>query len=259
MHKWIVVCLVGAGAVVVAKKTDVGSYAGTVWSRVRQETRRQIPTRFEIERARHELAGLEREITGQVRPLAEHKAALAQLEKDIAQTESSIEKRRESLLRLTQALEKNPTSVTIGEREVAADKAHAALDRDFESFRRLEGHLDSLRKLQEARRSALEASQEQLAKLVSKKREFEVRLAGLEADEETLRIAAIGNPIAADDNRAAAIEAALRDIEQRQQVRRAELEIAQGDLISDALQPTTPRPNLASIRSHLQRVTRGSE
>src|SRR5689334_7999263 len=118
MHKWIVVCLVGAGAVVVARKTDLGSYAGTVWSRVRQETRRQIPTRFEIERARHELAGLEREITNQIRPLAEHKAALAQLDKDIAQTEGNIERRRETLLHLTQALEKKPASVTIGERDV---------------------------------------------------------------------------------------------------------------------------------------------
>ena len=74
MHKWIVCCLLGVGAVALAKRTDVGSYAGTLWSQVTSETKRQIPTRFEIDRARHELAQPRQDIAGMIRPLAEHKA-----------------------------------------------------------------------------------------------------------------------------------------------------------------------------------------
>ena len=80
-----------------------------------------------------------------------------------------------------------------------------------------------------------------------------MRLAQLEADEETL---ANRRPrqskMAVDDNRASAIEAALAEIEQRQQVRRAELELSQGDLVSDLLRAAATA-DLAGMRAYLER------
>ena len=76
----------------------------------------------------------------------------------------------------------------------------------------------------------------------------------LETDEETLQIASLGNKMAVDDNRASAIEAALAEIEQRQNVRRAELELASGDLISDVFSapPRRPASDLASMKAYLE-------
>src|SRR5438876_10753459 len=114
MHKWIVVGALAVGACVLAKKTSFLSYAGTLWSQVKSEAKEQVPTRFEIERARHEIAQLDQDIVAQIRPLAEHKAAIARLDKEIDQTRTSLADRRESLLRLTRELEANPTSVAVG-------------------------------------------------------------------------------------------------------------------------------------------------
>jgi chromosome segregation ATPase len=254
MHKGLVIAAAAAGLWVAAKTTHLGSYAGTLWSQVRSEGKRQISTKFEIQRARHEIAQLDKDIAGMIRPIAEYKAALQQLDKDIRQSHTHLAERRDGLLRLTRDLESNPASVTVAGRVITAAKAKAALERDFEGFQRLERHVDSLKKLQDAKQQSLEASQEQLAKLIGKKREFEVRLAQLETDEETLQIASLGNKMAVDDNRASAIEAALQEIEQRHNVRREELALSSGDSISD-LAPTAPRrtaTDLAGMRAYLE-------
>ncbi|MCS7046320.1 MAG: hypothetical protein NZO58_08190, partial [Gemmataceae bacterium] len=65
---WVLV-IVTAGAFL-AKKTNVWSYAGTLWSQVKTETKRQIPTRFEIQRVRHELAQLDGDIARMATPIA---------------------------------------------------------------------------------------------------------------------------------------------------------------------------------------------
>lgn len=255
MHKGLVVAAVAMGIWAASKTTNLGSYAGTLWSQVRTETKRHISTKFEIERARHEVAQLDKDIAGMIRPIAEYKAALQQLEKDVRVGQGNLDERRSTLLRLTRDLEGAASSVSIHGRLIPYEKAKAALERDFEGFQRLEKHIDSLRALQDAKQQSLEAAQEQLAKVIAKKREFEVRLAQLEADEETLKIASLGSKMAVDDHRASAIESALAGIEQRQNVRRAELELASGDLIEGAIlnPPRRVAVDLAGMRTYLEK------
>src|SRR5436305_13375249 len=114
MHKWIVAGLLVAGACFLAKKTSICSYAGTFWSQVATEAKRQIPTRFEIERARHEIAQLDKDIAGMLRPLAEHKAEVARLDKEIVTLQTTLDERRETLLRTTSALENESKLVRTG-------------------------------------------------------------------------------------------------------------------------------------------------
>ena len=253
MHKWIIAALLAAVGGTAIVKTDLVSYARTLWSKTTAEVKNAIPTKFEIERARNEVAQLDKDIAGMIRPIAEFKAAIGQLDKDIDQGRTNLEARREGLLALTAELEKHAPTLKMGARDVPADKAKKILERDFESFQRLERHMGSLRKLADAKATSLEAAQEQLAKLVSKKREFEVRLAQLEADEETLAVASIGNKIAFDDNRASAIEASLKEIEHRQNVCRAELELSQGDVVSEVSTTKRGVADLTSIRSYLEK------
>ena len=254
MHKWIVTTVLVAGTGLVLARTSFMSYAGTLWSQVQSEVKQQIPTRFEIERARYEIAQLDKDITGTIRPLAEYKAAVARLDKDIEQTRTQLDDRRDLLLKLTRELEAEPKTIRVGSRDMSAERVKANLDRDFEGFQRLERHAEALRKMRDAKQSAFDGAQGQLSKLVSRKRDFEVRIAQLEADEETLRVAALGSKVAIDDNRASAIEAALKEIERRQQVYRAELELSQGDLVSELTPAPTPAPSpsLSGMRAYLE-------
>src|SRR5262245_49226095 len=98
--------IVGVG-VFLARKTSFWSYAGTLWSQVKTETKNNIPTRFEIQRVRHELAQLDNDISAMIRPIAEYKAAVGLLHKDIAKTEAALEEQKPVLLTMAKDLEGN--------------------------------------------------------------------------------------------------------------------------------------------------------
>lgn len=247
--------IVGLG-VFLAKKTSFISYAGTLWSQVKTETKEHIPTRFEIQRARHELAQLDDDIAGMIRPIAEYKAAVALLQKDIARTQTALVEQKPSLLTMAKDLEGNPSVVLYNGEEFKADRVRQKLQRDFDSYQRMEKNLHSQQKLLEAKETSLKAAQEQLGKVIAKKREFELRLAQLEADEETLQIARIGSKLQLDDSRATQIEAALSDIEQRHTVQRTEIELKTQTFANDLI-PVGPRHrasgvDAAAIRQYLE-------
>ena len=112
----------------------------------------------------------------------------------------------------------------------------------------------SQEKLLDAKESSLSATREQLAKLISKKREYEVRLSQLAADEEVLRVARLGTRLEIDDSRATEIEAALQSIEERHDVLRAEVELRNGPSAADFI-PVNGRQratyDVVEIRNYL--------
>jgi peptidoglycan hydrolase CwlO-like protein len=253
MHKLAMTLLAAVVVVWIAAKTNVASYASVLWTKVAKETKNTIPTRFEIERVRNEIAQLDADLGAMIRPIAEHKADVTRLTRDVRKSEDSLAEQREALLRLSKDLEPNPKAVILDGEPYPADRVRRKLERDFESFRRLEKHLESQRKLLEAKEASLQAAQEQLAKLVSKKQEYEVRLARLSADEETLQVARIGTKVEFDPSRANHIEQALADIEHRHEVQRAEIELTAGKAMNDSI-PTRKEPSVTpgSVRQYLE-------
>lgn len=261
MKKLLVIALLVGACYFVARKSSVASYAGTFWRQVRTETKNIVPMRFELDRVRHEIANLDGDIGTMIRPIAEYKATINRLKKEIAQAEKRLGEQKEVLLTMTQDLEGNPSVLVYAGEEFSADRVRNKLHRDFESYKRQEANLASQRKLLEAKETSLKATQEQLAKVIAKKREYEVRLAQLEAEEETLHIARIGTTIQVDDSRATQIESALRDIENRQSVQRAEVELRAGtanDVIPVG-QRNQPKEDVQSIRAYLEGTTRTAQ
>jgi chromosome segregation ATPase len=240
--------------VFISKKTNFNSYVSTAWAQAQKEVKEQIPARLEIERIRHEIAHLDGDLGNMIRPVAEHTAAIAKLKKDIQASQTEIERKREELLKMTKDLESNPKQVVYDGKSYTADRIRTKLNRDFDSFKRLESKLESQRKLLEAKELSLQASHDQLAKVTAKKREYEVRLAQLEADQEALNLAAMGTPFKIDDSRASEIERSLAELEQRQNVLKAELEIKSNAFINDGIPVgnKTPAPDVSSIRRHLE-------
>lgn len=257
-RKVIVSLLLVAACFYVVKKTSLLSYAGTLWSQVAKETKNAVPTKFEIDRVRHELAGMDGDISQMLRPIAEHMAAMQRLKKDIKTARANLADQKANILTMTKDLEGSPTVLVYGGEEYTAERVRQKLQRDFDSYKRGEANLKSQEKLLDAKERALSATREQLAKLVAKKREYEIRLAQLEADEESLQIARIGSKLPIDDNRASEIEAALANIEHRQDTDRAILELSNGQFANDFI-PVNQRTrsqtaplDLNEIRTYFQ-------
>lgn len=202
MKKIVTLVLMLAVGFWAAKKVSLFSYAGTLWTKVKTETKNQVPTRFELERVRHEIAQMDSDVSRLIRPIAEQMAAINQLKKDLKTARDNLADQKAGLLALTRDVESNaPVASQTGE-TYSPERLNQKLQRDFTSYKRLETNLKSQEKLLEAKESALSATRDQLTKLISKKREYEVRLAQLEADEETLQVVRLGTKLEIDDSRA---------------------------------------------------------
>ena len=262
MHKWVIIVLLGTGAVALAKRTEFGSYAGTLWSKVRTETKLKIPTRFEIERARHELAGLDRDIAAMIRPLAEHKAALAQMDKDLEQTQANLEGRRQSSCcgsrRTSRKTRRrlpsdNGTSVArrLGRCSTATSRASAAWNGTWKASASC---ATRGKRLSRPPRSSSPGSRPRSAS--SRCDWLSSRPTRKCCGSPALAIRSPWTTIGPRRSRRR-----LRDIEKRQHVRRAELELSQGDLIGELTREpaAAPKSDLAGIRAHLERPAAGGQ
>lgn len=239
----------------VAHRAHLTSYAGTWWSQVRTEAKNSVPTKFELERIRYEIASLDQDISQMIRPVAEYKAVIDRLRRDIAKGQSNLDDQRKVLLDVAKDLEENPKFVIYGGEKFPADRVRVRLGNDFESFKRIEKHLATQRQLLEAKEGSLKASQEQLAKVLEKKREFEIRLAELETREETMQIARIGSTPQIDSSRATQIEDALQQVEHRHSVETAALELRNNTIVGGPIpfanRSKTPI-DVKTIRQHLE-------
>jgi peptidoglycan hydrolase CwlO-like protein len=225
-----------------------------VASQVSCEAKGSIPTRFELERIRNEIANLDHDVNRMIRPVAEYKVQIDRMRKDVERTQANVDEQRKVLLGMTEDLRNNPMSVNYAGREYPADQVRHKLNKDFDSFKRLEANLKTQRKLLDAKENSLRASQDQLAKVITKKRDYELRLAQLEAEEETLNVARIGNSrLKLDDSRATQIDAGLAEIEKRHDVERAQIELEASGALTDHIPVHQRGPvDLQTIRNHLQ-------
>lgn len=253
MYRCIKLVAVVAAAWLVWNKTSVGSYLGAFWANVQEEAKNQVPSKFELQRVRHEIAQLDADIQNMIRPVAEHMAGIAKLKKDQSQAESQIAEQKAALMTLTRDLESNHKLVLVENVYLPQERGRQRLQKNFESYKRLEAHYISLGRLLEAKESSLKATQEQLAKILTKKKEYELRLAQLEAEEETLQIARIGSHVKIDSGRATQIEAALQDIEHRHNVLRAELELRTGQSANEPAPARQPDVDVDTVRRYLER------
>jgi len=254
--KLIVLGLVAVAGLWMLKKTNFTSYASTLWCNGAAHIHSQVPRDFEIDRVRHQISRLDDDVRNLLSPIAEKMANIKKLDRDVQTARANLKERRANLLALTQAVEAgDPATVVAGE-EFTLGQAKSKLAREFATFKRGEAHLQSQEQLLDAQRKNLSVTHEQLSKMMEQKREFEVRLAQLEVQEEHLKLQRITTPIRVDENRIADIKATLDAIEQGQEVDRAKLDLLQQ--YAGKLTPRTPgnqpAPDVAAIRSYLEGI-----
>ena len=254
MKKALIIGLIGAVAlVVVAKKTNMFSYASTLVAQVERDAKKQVPTKFEIERIRNEIAALDGDVDRMIRPVAEYKAEIEKLRKDITASQKNIEQKKADLLVVVDKLQGRTDFVMLGTKKYPVEKVQAQVQRETENVKLLEKNMKTQQQVLEAKETSLKATQEQLAKVVTKKREYEVRLAQLEAMDQSLQIARIGSDIKIDASRATQIENALQGLEQRLAADENELKLRAGEMGHINLFEREPElPDLSAIRSYLE-------
>jgi hypothetical protein len=253
MKKLLIIGVIVLAGLWVFKRTHIASYAGTIWSAVRQEAKNQVPTKFELDRIRHEIAQMDGDIRGMVSPIAEHMATISKLRRDLDTNRNTLTGQKAGLLTLTTSLKDGVDPVVIDGQRFSAERARQKMDRDFRSYKLLQTQVATQEKLLVAKEKALDGVREKLNKLISKKRDFEVRLAQLEAEQQLLEAASTGTDLRVDDGRATEIQAAINDIERRQEVQRNTLILLNQGVATDPLPAADQGGATADeVRNYLQ-------
>ncbi|MBM3997222.1 MAG: hypothetical protein FJ303_24195 [Planctomycetes bacterium] len=254
MKTYLIVGMLGAVAlVIVAKKTNAWSYVTTACSQLTESAKEQIPTKFELERIRNEIAALDNDIGQMVRPVAEQKSAIEKLRKDIAKGQTNIEKQKRVLLDTLEELDTKPERIVRDNISYTPEQVRKQLQRNTDSLKHLERHVKTQQEILSAKEQSFLAMKEQISTVIAKKREYEVRLAELEAAEENLQLSRIGTDSKLDTTRTSTIEEAIRYVEKKQDVERHINELKKNDLVEIPLggrKDTTP--DLTAIRNYLE-------
>jgi chromosome segregation ATPase len=256
--KIVIAAVIVVAGLWLVKKTQVCSYASMLVARGQETVRQQIPRDFQLARAKNEIQRLDRDYQGLLGPIAERKAAVKKLEREINNTTSKLQEQREALVALTKAIDAKEAQIVYNGATYSLERAKTKLQREFATFKKMESQLATKEKLLEAQQKNLVATLDQLDKLVTQKRQLEVRLAELEAEEETLAAARIQSPVATDDGRVAEIKRILDDIEHRQSVETQlhQLQQTYGSKIGDATPSVEgPAANFTEIRDYLEGKT----
>jgi len=255
------IALVAAGVIglaVLAKTTNVSSYVSTLWSQARTAAKQQVPTKFEIDRIRNDIASLDQDLDRLIRPIADHKVAVERLRKDVARDEEKLAEQKKVLLDATNAVKtaQKGDKLVYGGKSYSVDQVKTKIALDFESYKRFEGNLTAQKDLLKSKENTLQAAQEQLTTFIAKKQEFSLQLAQLEAYNEVNQVAAVGSDIKIDTTRLATIAQSLSELRETVEKDRMVLEMRNGILATNGIQLNQPQSSVAvdleAIQTHLE-------
>jgi chromosome segregation ATPase len=254
MKKYLLIGIIGTVALVfIGAKTNLSSYAQTFLRQVEKQADNSIPTKFEIERIRQEITSLDGDISQMIRPIAEYKAEIQRTRQEVTTSQKTIDEKKAKLLAHFEKVDGNKKFVRCNDKDWPVEKFTAELQRQTEIVKNQELNLKTKQQVLEAKEKSLKATQEQLAKVVSKKREYEARLAELEALDQSLQVARIASDIKIDNSRATQIEDALRKLEDKLRADGAELDLRRGENANLNLFEQEPAPlDLQALRSYLE-------
>lgn len=246
------------GLVVLAKTTNVGSYVSTAWLQAKTAVKESVPTKFEIDRIRNDIATLDQELDRMIQPIAEYKVAVTRLRTEVAAGEEKLNDQKKVLLDATSAVKSGKKELVYGNppRAYPVEQVKHKIAIDFESYKRFEANVKAQRKLLESKEASLAAAQEQLQQFASKKQEFQLQLAQLEAEYQINEAAAVGNDLKIDNTKASRIAQSLQELKDSIDRQRIALETKQGLLAANGIPlaqpPTTQGVDLDAIQAHLQ-------
>src|SRR6516164_227213 len=178
-----------------------------------------------------------------ISPIAQHTVAVKRLQAEVAEKEKALAEQKEILLKATAKVKSGEKELCYGGQTFPVDLVKKRIAQDFKAYQRLERTLEARRTELSAKETTLKATQEQLQSFISKKKEFEVILAGLEADHEVNHAAAIGSDIRIDDTRAAHIAKDLEELKTKIETQRTALEMRKGIVDVSNIRLDQPQAN----------------
>jgi len=244
-----------AGLVVMNKLAP--GFVGTAWTGICKEARNKIPTRFELDRLENEIAQLDRDIEQLAGPIAEADYDLKQLKKDITKISANLERGKKALTAWTNDLDRGSPVIHYEGKDYNQRQMKQKVQETFTTCKLLETQLNSKEQLLAATQQRHDALYEQANQIAALKKQFEIEVANLRAEEEKLKVAKMGNTPVKENARVAQIKEGIRNLQKQMAVAQTTRELLNRAPFNTEPNTTnnvntTPEPNLEEIRHFLQ-------
>ena len=214
--------IIGTGVAVLAAAfflgRDAASYVRTSAECLKDSVRNNVPTEFQIERARGMIKDLVPEIRKNMHAIAREEVELEQLEKQVADTESRLAKEKGELLRLKTDLETGESVFHYASRTYTAGQVKVDMSHRFERYQTGEATLASLHEIYDARRKTLEAARQKLEGTLAEKRKLEVDIENIEAQLEVLAAVQTTSQYNFDDSKLGRVKELIADLRTKLEV-----------------------------------------
>ena len=231
VKKGLLGAALGAGTMFLVFGTAAPSYIKTAFCKMRQSAKDSVDPRFEIERARTEIASLQPAFDQNKVTLARAEVAAERLEKEIGEVQASLDHQRDQILALQEQIKKGDYRLT-GHIVGTADEARIRLANRVDHYRDTESVMKEKHELLKSKHQLIESAHSQLETLKAQKQALLTRLAKIEARLAVMEAQRSESEFNFDSSALARAKEAVASLEERLDVmqHKAEIDDKYGDI-----------------------------
>jgi chromosome segregation ATPase len=220
VKKGLLGAALGAGTLFLVFGTSAPSYVKTAFCRIRQTAKDSIDPRFEIERARQEIASLQPAFDQNKETLARAEVAAKRLQSEIAEVQAGLDHEKDTIVAMRDQLQKGDFRLT-GYASATADELKARLANRMDHYRANQSLLKEKQELLKAKNQMIDSAHTQLETLRSTRSMLLTRLANIEARLQSIEASRNQSEFNFDSSALARAREAVAGLEEKLDVMQA--------------------------------------
>lgn len=213
MIKKLVVTTLGVGLLGgVLGATNLGSYLTTGCRQVSDSVEDSVPMTFQIDRARNMVRDLEPEIRHSMHVIAKEEVEVGELDKRLETATAKAGKDKSEIMRLQSDLSSGKNVFRYAGHSYSEGEVKEDLARRFNRYKTVDGTIESLQQMRDARQRNLDAAREKLTAMIGAQRQLQVDVENLEAKLKLVEVAEASSDFQFDDSKLARAKQLMVDI-----------------------------------------------
>ncbi|MBA4106604.1 MAG: hypothetical protein C0485_12675 [Pirellula sp.] len=213
MIKKLVVTTLGVGLLGgVLGATNLGSYLTTGCRQVSDSVEDSVPMTFQIDRARNMVRDLEPEIRHSMHVIAKEEVEVAELDRRLETATAKADKDKSEIMRLQSDLSSGKNVFRYAGHSYSEGEVKEDLARRFNRYKTVDGTIESLQQMRDARQRNLDAAREKLTAMIGAQRQLQVDVENLEAKLKLVEVAEASSDFQFDDSKLARAKQLMVDI-----------------------------------------------
>jgi chromosome segregation ATPase len=231
IKKGLLGAALGAGTLFLVFGTSAPSYVRTAFHKMRQNAKDSIDPRFEIDKARMDIASLQPAFDQNKETLARAEVAAERLEREITDVQASLDHDKATIMTLRDKVKNGDYRLT-GHVNGTAEEVRARLGNRLDQYNATTCVLKEKQELLKAKKQTIEAAHQQLENLRTQKSMLLTQLARIEARLQSLEASQTKSEFNFDGSALARAKQTVAELEERLDImsHKAEIDDKYGDI-----------------------------